>query len=108
MARFSLLILGILITACASVNQAPIKERKSARDIVWPLPPETPRIRFVKSFSDPEDFQIGQSFSESIRNFFAGAEDRSMVRPYSIAVNNSLMAVADPGAAVVMPRRSGG
>jgi DNA-binding beta-propeller fold protein YncE len=81
--------------------QAPLKIPAAAPNIVWPLPPAAARIRFIESFSGPEDFEIGESFSQSLSNFFAGAEDRGMLRPYAIAVSDPLIAIADPGGAAV-------
>jgi DNA-binding beta-propeller fold protein YncE len=61
--------------------------RQPMPDIIWPDPPEIPRIRFVNSFSGPEDLNIGTSTFERFMRFFKGEESKSITDPYGITMD---------------------
>ena len=65
------------------------------------LPPATARIEYLYSFSLPSDLGLKESFSRKLRDLFTGSDDRSMSRPYAIAVYEEQVAVADPGLGVI-------
>jgi len=69
--------------------------------IVWPAPPAQVRVRFLYAFSTPQDLGYKGSFSSQFKDMFGGADEKGMVRPYGIAVNENVMAVTDPGLAAV-------
>jgi DNA-binding beta-propeller fold protein YncE len=75
--------------------------RNEMPTIAWPKPPAPARIEFIKAFSKPEDLNLRKPFSRKLRRILAGGDDRFLSRPYSIAVNNELIAVTDPGTAAV-------
>lgn len=59
-------------------------------EIVWPKPPEIPRIRFVDSVSKPEDLGIRSSGFRRFLEYFAGKTVRkAMVAPYGIETDSS-------------------
>jgi DNA-binding beta-propeller fold protein YncE len=78
------------IVACASVPQ------KRTYDIVWPLPPEQPRIRFVEMFYSNMDVEKAASFSEKL---FGEDNPQFLVKPYGVAVDR------DGRVYVTCPRR---
>jgi DNA-binding beta-propeller fold protein YncE len=70
----------LLITACASTP-------KPEPDLVWPLPPETPRIKFVKSLSSSADVRP-TSFAQRLRTTIIGAEQTAALgKPYAVHVD---------------------
>ncbi len=56
-------------------------------DLVWPTGGETPRIRFIRSISKPEDFQITQSALMRLWNYVIGKEDATLA-PYGVTVDS--------------------
>lgn len=74
------LLLLLLTTACAS---APRPEP----DLVWPLPPETPRIKFVKSLSSSADVKAA-SFAQRVKTTIIGDEPvAALGKPYAVHVD---------------------
>jgi DNA-binding beta-propeller fold protein YncE len=97
-----LLVLPLLLLgACATTSPEPLTEPGQTQNIVWPTAPEPARIEFVTKFSNAEDLGHQKSFSQKIGSLLTGSDDRRMTRPYAIAVNANLIAVADPGSATV-------
>jgi len=95
-----ILPLAILAGACSTRTYDPaVKEQVT--NMVWPEAPETARIKFLRQFSKPEDMGIRESLSRKFRDALVGGEDRTMTRPYAVAVNSKIVVVADPGAAVI-------
>jgi len=70
-------------------------------EIVWPAPPQTPRIRFLHSISEPGDIGIKPGAFKRFVYFFAGKERQGMQRPYAVAADDEMIAVADPGLRLV-------
>jgi DNA-binding beta-propeller fold protein YncE len=66
--------------------------------IVWPQPPNPPRILFVKAVTGPRDLGIEPTFWERVVQIFAGKEEAWFIRPTGVAVRGSMIYVADPGA----------
>jgi len=95
------LLLTVLLSACATTVPEPFARSESEPSLVWPAAPEPARIEYVKQFTGAEDLGMNKSFWHRIVEFFAGPEDRRMVRPYAIAVNNERLVVADPDASAV-------
>jgi DNA-binding beta-propeller fold protein YncE len=85
---FSLVLVGVL-AGCAS---AP----KPQPDLVWPLPPETPRIKFVKSLSSAADVRP-TSLVTRVKAAVIGDEPAaSLGKPYAVhADRNGRVLVAD-------------
>jgi len=74
---------------------APSKTAASATDRmpVWPLPPEQPRIRYLRSYHGVDDFKTRKA--PKWKSMLLGDDDRdakpadSMVKPYGIAVSKT-------------------
>lgn len=92
--------LAVLAGACATGGAEPAMEKETV-NIVWPEAPEQARISYVRQFSKPEDLGLRESFSRKLRDALVGSDDRTMTRPYALAVDDVNVVVADPGAAVV-------
>jgi DNA-binding beta-propeller fold protein YncE len=78
-----ILMTSILLLVGCFKEIAP--EKRPLPEIVWPKPPETPRIRFVNSVSRPEDLNIKEN---TLRRFFRflkkGETGKSIVKPYGV------------------------
>lgn len=92
---------AILMGSCATTISRPSVDESETTHIVWPQAPEKARIKFIRQINSPEDLGLRKSFSRKLRDALAGSDDRRMTRPYAVAANDSRVAVADPGAAVV-------
>ena len=66
-----------------------------AENLVWPPPPDQPRIQFLKTIVKPADIGIKKSFFKKIWEFVAGEEPESMIRPYGIAVKGDKIFITD-------------
>jgi DNA-binding beta-propeller fold protein YncE len=69
-----------------------------ATALVWPAAPAEPRIRYVRSFSRPEDLGIRKSMLQRLTEFVFGESDPRMVRPTAVVANDGVLYVADAGA----------
>ncbi len=68
---------------------------------VWPQPPEKPRIKYEKSITKAEDLDIKKGFFSKIWDFFAGAEETILVKPFGIHADNGKIYVTDGALATV-------
>jgi len=78
--------------------------KNKVKALFWPTPPAETRIRFVGSFSSPEDIGVSRGgFFKRLQALLIGRQNRRMVRPYGIAVGpgGGRIYVADPGLGVV-------
>ncbi len=70
---------GLLIGGCAGKKSTTI-------DLVWPLPPETPRIRWIRSISSAKD--VAQSSLSKFRESLIGADDEvALTKPYGLCTD---------------------
>ena len=88
----------ILLPACATLGPV-----KSEIERVWPLPPDPPRISYVKSLSTPRDMGKKRSWYLLTTKFLFGeGGGPHMLRPYAITIDkNGWVYVADTGLQVV-------
>lgn len=60
-----------------------------AEPIVWPGPPEKPRIKFVGTISTEEDMKKEVPWTEGLLRFFFGREDTGvLLGPYDVCVDD--------------------
>lgn len=72
-----------LVISCASPELQPGDNR--SRTIVWPLPPEQPRIAFIQNIAEPKDLGIKKSFFRKVFEFIVGSEmEPHLIRPFGI------------------------
>jgi len=95
-ARLILIMLVLVVAACAPATVKDVRTTDPVVEIVWPTPPQTPRIRFLYSFSEPGDLGIRPGAFKRFVQFFAGE-----VRPFAVAADDEMIAIADPGLRVV-------
>jgi len=76
------------LDACASAGVVRLEATSPVgREMVWPLPPQQARVRFVTSFSTPGDLGFRRSFLGRITDFIrGGGQSDGIQHPYGIAV----------------------
>ena len=84
-----LLLALISAQGCAFLDSAPTQVPQIAPDLVWPPPPEAPRIKFVRAIAVPSDLGISKSFWRKIWEFIVGSEDERIIKPYGIKADAS-------------------
>ena len=62
---------------------------ESLPDIVWPPPPEIPRIRFVGAVSKPQDLQIRPGVFRRFFDYLIGKTEVPMVAPYGVEIDSA-------------------
>ncbi len=74
------------------------KALKSSPEIVWPSPPEPPRIKFIKTISSSTDVEE-KKWTDHVKAFLFGAKSSaSLVKPYAVfATPEGRVYVADSG-----------
>lgn len=90
-----MLLAGLAAACLAGPMAAPIT---AAERMVWPPPPEPPRVEFMRAFSTPDELGIEQGFLQRLRDWVFGAADRRFVRPMAVVADRGTIFVADPGA----------
>ena len=55
--------------------------------LLWPEPPEIPRIHFVNAISRPEDMGIANGVFRNFFRYLAGKVDTPMVNPHGVTVD---------------------
>jgi len=75
---------------------------KSAYTLVWPPPPEQPRIAYVKSITKAEDLGIKKGFLAKLWDFVAGKEERKLLKPFGIHYHDGRLYVTDTGLKAVV------
>jgi DNA-binding beta-propeller fold protein YncE len=66
------------------------KPAEEPTDLVWPLPPEQPRIKYVRSISSPAD--IGATVTRSLTSSLLGEQEQAtarMEKPYAVTADDS-------------------
>lgn len=78
----------VVVDACAGAGAVRLETTTPPGEpLVWPGPPDPPKIRFVSSFSGPRDLGFRRSIFSRIVSFIRGRqEDDEMQHPHGIAV----------------------
>lgn len=98
----AIILLAIpLFFSCASPDLQP--KDATPRTIVWPLPPEQPRIAFIRHIAESKDMGIKKSFFKKVADFLFGEElEPHLIRPYGVfSDSNGKLYVTDTGLQVV-------
>ena len=76
------------VDACAGTGSVRLEATTPpGRPLVWPGPPDPPRISFVSSFSGPRDLGFRRSFFSRILSFLRGQRsEEGLQHPHGIAV----------------------
>ncbi len=99
------LLAGVLVagTAC---SPAPVRvsfDPEVAADLVWPSPPDAPRIAFLGEFTTPADVGVSKSTWSRIWDLVAGSPPDTLVQPMAVAATagGGRIFIADPGTQMV-------
>ncbi len=91
------LLIGLL-AGCSEVRKEPALTPLAGPSLVWPEPPERPRIKFLRAIASPVDLGIRPSFWERLGELLMGKAEAWMIRPTGVAARGDVLYVADPGA----------
>ena len=86
------------LAGCAPVNTEP------SQYLVWPRPPDTPRIQFVSAFSSPRQLGIKSRWLKKLGRVITGEkkDEARMISPYGVFVGaNGDVLVTDTAAPAV-------
>ncbi len=89
---------NLLLGGCGGPQ--PFVWREPAVEAVWPPPPDTPRLRYLRSFTGVDDFR-SEKKSDSLFRWLLGEnrEDLPLLTPYAPSVDSrGVLWVADNGA----------
>ena len=92
---------ALYLTACATTPTETVAEAEP-QELVWPLPPEQPRIRYLGSLASLED--LSSKDQRSLRDILMGEEEdeasRTLMKPYGVySDSRGRVFVADTGLA---------
>jgi DNA-binding beta-propeller fold protein YncE len=76
--------------------------KKQVANIVWPLPPDPPRIKYQKAIYSLDDVK-GRGFFQGLKEFIIGGEgNQSIAKPYGVHAHKGKLYVADTVLRVVL------
>ena len=84
-----ILLTVTMLFALAACSTASKPTSEPLPDIVWPTPPEIPRIRFVNAVSRPEDLRIRPGLFKRFWGYLIGQNETSMVAPYGVETDSA-------------------
>ena len=76
----------LLLTGCAQ-QPAVVRPVQDTSALVWPGPPETPRIQYLYSITEPRDIEISKGWFQKVLEFIKGAQRKQIGSPYGIEVD---------------------
>jgi DNA-binding beta-propeller fold protein YncE len=102
-------LITALLLATAAAMPAPGAERSAGKSDsaevtgpVWPKPPEPARIRYLKSIDGASDWGLARSWFGRAVDTVTGRHEAQFVRPTSVAEQDGVLYIADPGAPSVV------
>jgi DNA-binding beta-propeller fold protein YncE len=91
------LSLLLLVGGCSSPPPAPALDPAALAALVWPKPPEPPRIKYLHSVARPLDWGVELPWWRRLADALTGASAQTFVRPSAVAEAGGVLYVADPG-----------
>ncbi|PKO62795.1 MAG: hypothetical protein CVU24_02450 [Betaproteobacteria bacterium HGW-Betaproteobacteria-18] len=89
--------LALLVVGCSTPAPSPAMDPAALAALVWPKPPEPPRIRYLQSVAGPLDWGIELPWWRRLADALTGASAQQFVRPSAVAEAGGVLYVADPG-----------
>ncbi|MEJ2283139.1 MAG: 6-bladed beta-propeller [Desulfobacterales bacterium] len=86
---FAVILAVILLLEPAACIKDTRVAKEPLPDIVWPKPPEIPRIRFIAAVSKPRDLQIRPGLFKRIFDYMTGKTEVPMVAPYGVETDSA-------------------
>jgi len=84
-----LLLAGTILLFPAGCFRGAVPPERSTPSLLWPPPPEVPRVHFVNAFSRPEELGISEGTLRRFFRYLAGRPVPPMVNPNGVAVGGS-------------------
>jgi len=78
--------LALLCLGAAACMHRPVVPDPGQSDLFWPAPPETERIAFLRTVSEPGDLDIHPGLLRKVFRYIGGIPETSLVSPYGIAM----------------------
>ncbi|MBI3782250.1 MAG: hypothetical protein HY270_02495 [Deltaproteobacteria bacterium] len=101
-ASIVLLMTFVALSSACHLGRGPSTEAPQAVPrMVWPDPPDRPRIELLSAFSRASQLGIRRSLWARIASLVAGGGEMQLVRPAGVAASGGRIAVADPGTGTV-------
>ncbi len=91
--RIILIFVLPLLLLAVTVNGKSRKRAGSSetKNIVWPLPPDEPRIKYLYSFSTPSDLSIREGKMRKFWSKVRGSNvQKKVIRPFGVVFDNEL------------------
>ena len=81
----ALAVAGGLLSGCAAPTKAP----EEPTDLVWPAPPDQPRLKYVRSLSSEKNLKAGSGQGSAIKDLLLGKkkdpnEGIALAKPYGV------------------------
>lgn len=88
----------LLLVSCNPEIRTP-DSGLQAPNLFWPPPPQTPRIKYLRSLSGPSDIGVKRSWFKKVIDTILGEEglEDRMLRPYGVFADADRIYVTDPG-----------
>ena len=96
--RSLMIALVLFASGCGMPATTKTSQEAPALALVWPSPPAEPRIRYVRSVSEPGEWGITKSFLQRTMDALIGRGKEHFIRPTGVAERGGVLYVADPGA----------
>jgi len=98
--RSCVLLLGALLLCAGCAGPALRAPDPEAESLVWPQPPQTPRIQYVRSVSGPSDIGITKSWFRRTVDTLLGRDDaeEKILVPYGVFADAGGIYVTDTAA----------
>jgi DNA-binding beta-propeller fold protein YncE len=77
---------ALLVAAACAALSACAGQQKPQADVVWPLPPDMPRVKHVRSFGSNDDLASG-TFAALGRAFLPSASEAVVAQPTGLALS---------------------
>ncbi len=94
--------LALLIAGCSNVE--PLLMHDSAIKAVWPPPPNTPRISFLRNINGPEDIYPQKTRLQTLSEMVTGDTrlGQELITPYSVTISDAgVLYIADTTAGLI-------
>jgi len=99
---FQLLLMALLtvllISGCGTPPSSSATEETTDVRLVWPKPPDQPRIRYLRSLNGPRDLGLTRPLLRRLTDWLSDSGVEHFIRPTGVAVQDGVIYVADPGA----------
>lgn len=93
----------ITIAGCATLETQNMESVMHEAGPVWPPPPQTPRIQYVRSIFGPSDIGMKKSWFKKTMDTISGKDEtrEMLLRPYGVFADSERIYTTDPGSRIL-------